>query len=86
MHTHTARAWPTFLQAEAGASVLIRNLTVNNEGWVPTPLTEAEATSEENGGLPEAIRVRGFRFDKRDHVSIRAAEGERWVSCSARLL
>lgn len=42
-------------------------------------MTEAEAAPEENGGLPEMIRVRGFRFDKRDSHKIRVAEGTRWV-------
>lgn len=62
---------------EAGASLIIRNLTVKNEGWVPVPLTEAEAAPEENGGLPEMIRVRGFRFDKRDSHGIQVSEGKR---------
>lgn len=64
-------------QVEAGGSLVIRNLTVRNDGWVPMPLTEAESGSDETGGLPEAIRVRGFRFDKKDCHCILVAEGER---------
>lgn len=64
-------------KVEAGASLVIRNLTVKNDGWVPTPLTEAENSGGEDG-LPEAIRIRGFRVDKKGTHTIRLAEGERW--------
>ena len=67
---------------------MVRNLTVKNEGWVPTSLSKAErgeGTGDEAGGdggegggsLPEAIQIRGFRFDKKATHSIRVAEGER---------
>lgn len=74
-------------QVEAGASLVVRNLTVKNEGWVPTPLSKTErgeGTGDESGGggggdgaLPEAIQIRGFRFDKRATHSVCVAEGER---------
>lgn len=64
-------------QVEAGGSLVIRNLTVRNDGWLPTPLTEAESGLDDTGELPEAIRVRGFRFDKKDCHCIVVAEGER---------
>lgn len=68
---------PMRQQVEEGASLTIRNLTVRNDGWVPTALTEAESGPEDTGGLPEAIRVRGFQFDKKNSHCILVAEGER---------
>lgn len=67
---------------------MIRNLTVKNEGWVPTSLSKAEmgeGTGDEAGGggggggvsLPEAIQIRGFKFDKKATHCIHVAEGER---------
>lgn len=40
-------------------------MTVKNDGWVLIALTDEDNRSEEEGGLPEAIRVRGFRFDRK---------------------
>ncbi|CAM9848002.1 unnamed protein product, partial [Sphacelaria rigidula] len=67
------------VEVEAGASLIIRNLTVKNEGWVPTRLTEEEGRMEEEGGLSESIRIRGFRFDKKACYRVHVAEGMRWV-------
>lgn len=58
---------------------MLRDLSVKNEGWVPTPLTEAELAGDE-GGLPEAIRIRGFRLDKKAAHVIKVAQGERYAS------
>lgn len=51
---------------------------MKNDGWVPIPLSEAEIAGDE-GEAPEAIRIRGFRLDKRGSHSIRLASGERCV-------
>lgn len=65
---------------EAGTSLVLRNLTVKNDGWVPTPLSEVEAgSSTQGGGVPEAISIRGFVFDKKSSHNIRVTEGERYV-------
>lgn len=56
---------------------MIRNLTVKNDGWVPTALSEGETAAPDDGGVPEAIQVRGFRFDKKDCHRIEVTEGER---------
>lgn len=66
-------------QVEAGASLLVRNLSVKNDGWVPTRLSEEENRGEEEGGLPEAICVRGFRFEKKACYRVRVTGGGRWV-------
>lgn len=65
-------------QVEKGASLVVRDLTVKNDGWVPTPLTEAELGGEE-GQFPEAIRIRGFRLDKKASHVITVTQGERCV-------
>lgn len=58
--------------------MVIQRLTVKNDGWVPIPLSEAEIAGD-IGEAPEAIRIRGFRFEKRGSHSIRLASGERCV-------
>eukprot|EP00752_Nemacystus_decipiens_P014974 g13332.t1 len=67
------------IEVEKGASLVLRGLTVKNDGWVPTPLNEAELAGIE-GGFPEAIRIRGFRLDKRASHVIELAEGKRVAS------
>eukprot|EP00903_Cladosiphon_okamuranus_P009881 g9386.t1 len=67
------------IEVEKGASLVLRALTVTNEGWVPTPLTEAELAGDK-GGLPEAIRIRGFRLDKKAAHVITVAQGEERVA------
>lgn len=67
------------IEVEAGASLLIRNLSVKNDGWVPTRLSAEENRAEGEGGLPEAIRIRGFRYDKRACYRVRVTGGERVI-------
>lgn len=57
---------------------MVRDLTVKNHGWVPTPLTDEELAGNE-GGFPEAIRIRGFRLEKKAAHVIKVDQGERCV-------
>ena len=87
LHFRDGSVFLVLLQVEAGASLVIRNLTVKNEGWVPIALSKTEmgeATGDEAGGgegggvsVPEAIQIRGFRFDKKAIHCIHVPEGER---------
>ncbi|CAM9236981.1 unnamed protein product [Ectocarpus sp. 6 AP-2014] len=67
------------IEVQAGASLVIQRLTVKNDGWVPIPLSEA-GIADDDGEAPEAIRIRGFRLDKRVSHCIRLASGERIVN------
>ncbi|CAN0024498.1 unnamed protein product [Pylaiella littoralis] len=70
------------IEVETGASLVIRNLVVKNDGWVPTSLAAA-AQQRAGAEVPEAIQIRGFCLDKRDSHLIRLTEGDRVVDDQA---
>lgn len=56
------------IRTNPAQTLVLENLTIENAGWEFVPLTAEEVLDER--GLPEDIRMRGYKLVKRDQFSV----------------